>query len=395
MRLGGGDLLLGVPRSAHSSDETVSLAELRAWLDRLENHRQLAIELPLGLDAARNDTAGVDRNPLTRAKIELGRQLFFDPRLSSDGAVSCATCHRPEHGYAAPTRVGEGVDGLLGTRNAPAALNRLLSEAQFHDGRAASLEEQALGPMMNAVEMGSTHELVLDALRRSRGYRLAFERVFADGVTVENAALAIASFERTLVTGPSPWDHNARLTAFEEAFAAELEDPAALADDDPELLAEHESLAAAAQQNPLSESAARGAALFFGERGGCSRCHVGANLTDEQFHNLGVGLERHVSDPQSVDWGRYAVTGAEADRGAFKTPTLRNVAQTAPYLHDGSAATLEAVIGLYMQGGHDNPWLDAKIEPLDLDTAEQADLVAFLRSLTGALPPVETRRLPE
>ena len=156
-----------------------------------------------------------------------------------------------------------------------------------------------------------------------------------------------------------------------------------------------QALAALAASQPLSESAQRGAELFFGEAS-CSKCHVGANFTDEQHHNLGVGLSSDVDPGDTlIDWGRFTVTGEASDRGAFKTPTLRNVAQTAPYLHDGSLKTLAEVVAFYTDGGQENPWLSDKIAPLELGAQEQADLVAFLESLTGELPRVERERLPE
>lgn len=397
---GADELLRGVP-----GEGPLTTGQVRAWLDEPSNHLPLVPALPVGLDAGAGDVRGLDGAPLTRAKVELGRQLFFDPRLSRDGTVSCATCHDPDHGYASPDPVAIGIEGRRGRRNAPTVLNRLVSDRQFLDGRAESLEAQALGPMASDLEMGAPHEATVRRLRGIEAYRMQFERVFdrerADGgVTIENAARALAAFQRTLLTGPSPWDHHERLVRFEAAFAEELADG-----EDPDLRAEHAELRQAADEAPLSEVAERGAALFFGERARCSRCHVGANFTDERYHNLGAGMERlaelREDEPvpseleATIDWGRYEATGRDADRGAFKTPTLRNVAQTAPYLHDGSLATLAEVVAWYAGGGQDNRYRSPLIEPLDLDAGEQADLVAFLRALTGELPSVERGRLPE
>lgn len=379
VRLGEGDLLRGVP-----GEGPLSIEEVRAWLADPANHRQLIPELPVGLDGGALDIRGLQANPLSRAKIELGRQLYFDPRLSRDGTVSCASCHDPEHGYAMPTRFGVGVEGQEGPRNSPTAANRILSDAQFWDGRAGSLEEQAIGPMANAVEMASSHEAVVGLVGTLEGYRLQFERVFDEGVTIENVGRAIAAFERAIVSGPNAWDHHRRLSDFESAYADELDDL------DEELTEEHGALKAAAAASPLSEPAARGADLFFGDAG-CTQCHAGANFSDERYHNLGVGFEEGT---KPVDWGRYEITKDEADRGTFKTPGLRNVAQTAPYMHDGSQQTLADVVAWYAQGGHPNPHLSPLIEPLDLDESQQADLVAFLESLTGEWPAVETGRLP-
>lgn len=379
VRLGEGDLLAGIP-----GEGPLSPSEVEAWLNEPANRRELVPVLPVGLDEGSLDIRGLDTNPLTRAKIELGRQLFFDTRLSRDGTVSCASCHDPDHGYAMPTRFGVGVGGQVGTRNSPTAANRILSAAQFWDGRAESLEAQAASPMSNPIEMGFTHEAVAAMVGEIEGYRLQFNALFEDGVTIENLGLAIASFERALVSGPNAWDHHRRLRDFEAAFMGELEDL------DDELGAEYEALRIEAAEMPLSASAERGADLFFGEAG-CSQCHAGANLSDERFHNLGVGFD----DSESTeDWGRFDVTRHEADRGAFKTPGLRNVAQTAPYMHDGSLDTLDEVVAWYAEGGRDNPHLSPLIEPLDLTASQQADLVAFLEALTGDWPAVETGRLP-
>ncbi len=391
--LGADDLLRGIPGKG-----TVATEELRSWLADPANHGVLRPRLPIGLATGAADVRGLDTNPLTRAKIELGRQLFFDPRLSRDETISCASCHDPGHGYAAPTQFGLGIDGQEGNRNSPAAYNRILSNQQFWDGRAATLEEQAVGPIENPIEMGFTHDEVVARLKRIEGYRLQFERIFGEDVTIGNVGRALASFERMLVTGPSPWDHYRRLLDFEKAYAADLADAEELAEEDPELIEEHRALQQAAAVAPLSASARLGAVLFFNERGRCAQCHVGANLTDEQYHNLGVGMSKAtppVTSDTAIDWGRFSETGNQADRGAFKTPTVRNIALTAPYMHDGSQKTLEEVVQWYVDGGHPNPWLSDKILPLKLTAKEQAALVAFMRSLTGELPKVEQERLPE
>jgi len=286
--------------------------------------------------------------------------------------------------------VSFGVEGQAGGRNSPVAFNRIFSTAQFWDGRAESLEEQAVGPIANPVEMGHTHDACTACLAAIEGYRLQFERLFADGVTIDNVGRAIACFERVLVTGPAAWDHYSRLASFQKTYADDLEYLDELEEEDPELYAEYQALRQAHEANPISESAVRGGELFFSAETNCSVCHNGVNFTDELYYNLGVGMD--VEDP---DWGRFDVTGDEADRGAFKTPTLRNVAQTAPYMHDGSQQTLAEVVAWYNQGGHPNPWLDERIVPLGLTDQQQADLVAFMEALTGRLPKVETGRLPK
>ena len=383
--LGSSHLTTGVPGNG-----PVTLDELRPWLDDPKNHAVLQPILPLGLAAGASQITGLNTNPLTRAKIELGRQLYFDTRLSKDNTISCASCHAPEHGFARETQFGVGVGGELGGRNSPVAYNRILSGKQFWDGRAESLEEQAKGPIANPIEMSNTHELCIRTVGDIPGYRVQFERIFPDGVTIDNVAKAIASFERVLVTAPSPWDFYSQLHDFKKAFAAELQDLDALKADDPEAYKQYMEMKQAADAHPLSESAKRGGELFFGQKASCTACHVGANFSDEQYHNVGVGM-----DSKDPDLGRYVITKDEKDRGAFKTPTIRNVALSPPYMHDGSEKTLEAVVEYYDKGGQPNLHLDEKIKPLHLTDQEKADLVAFMKALTGELPKVETGRLPE
>ena len=218
-----------------------------------------------------------------------------------------------------------------------------------------------------------------------------FKRIFDDGLNIENTAKAIASFERVLVTGPAPWDYHQELKAFEQQYAADIEDLDALKEEDPELHKEYTDLKAAADKHSISESAVRGGELFFSDKSGCTACHLGANFTDEKYHNLGVGMD--AADP---DLGRFVVTKVEADKGAFKTPTVRNAAMTAPYMHDGSQKTLEEVVEWYAKGGHPNQWLDKNVKKLDLTDQDKADLVAFMKEgLMGELPKVESGRLPK
>jgi cytochrome c peroxidase len=382
--LGTNELTAGIP-----GDGPLTVDEIRAWLDDPRNHMVLKPTLPKGLAAGAGQIAGIDENPLTRAKIELGRQIYFDTRISVDNTISCASCHDPANGYAKDTQFGVGVGGQLGGRNSPVAYNRILSAAQFWDGRAASLEDQAIGPMANPIEMGNTHEVVVNTLGGLESYRIQFEKIFADGMTIENAGRALASFERAIVTGPTPWDYYVELRDFEQAYAADLEDLEILKEDDPEFYDEYMALKQGAEANPLNESAQRGGELFFGDKAGCTQCHVGANFADELYHNLGVGMA--AAEP---DIGRMEVTRDEKDRGAFKTPTVRNITQTAPYMHDGSVATLAEVVELYNKGGEPNANLSDKIKPLKLTDQEKADLVAFMEALTGEFPAVETGRLP-
>lgn len=380
--LGGDDsLTAGIPGSGK-----VSLADVEQWLADPSRHVELSVELPKGIDGAKANIYIPEDNPLTRAKIELGRQLYFDTRLSSDNTISCASCHDPAQGYGAHTQFGVGVDGQEGGRNSPISYNRIISKAQFWDGRAASLEEQAVGPIANPIEMGNTHEKCVADLAANPVYKAQFEKVFPDGVNIDNVGKAIAAFERTLVTGPAPYDYQADLERFEKLYAEDLE----YLDEEPALEKAYNELKAAVAANPMSESAKRGMKLFE-TKANCTACHAGANFADEQYHNLGVGM-----DAKEPDLGRYVITKEEKDKGAFKTPTLRNIALTAPYMHDGSQKTLEEVMDWYNKGGHKNAWLSDKMKPLNLTEQEVADVVAFMKEgLTGTFPKVETGRLPE
>ncbi len=299
------------------------------------------LDVPLGLDA---DLVHIPKdNPLTAAKVELGKLLFFDPRLSVDDTVACASCHSPQFGFSNGLATAIGVKGQRGGRSAPVAINRAFSTLQFWDGRAASLEEQALGPIQASIEMGHDLKAVVAKLKGIPGYRKRFDNAFGTNVTSEGIAKAIASFERTLLSGDSPFDR------YE-----------------------------AGTKSAISPAGRRGLEIFR-TKAKCTNCHVGVNFSDEEFHNIGVGMEK-----PNPDLGRFAVTKKDTDRGAFKTPTVRDVALSAPYMHDGSLKTLEAVIDYYDRGGTKNPWLDQEIRPLSLTAQEKQDLLAFLKALTGA-----------
>jgi len=376
--LGSSDLVAGIPGSG-----PLKVEEIKAWLEDPKNHEPLDFELPMGLATGAGQIKGVDKNPLTRAKIELGRQLYFDPRLSSDFSVSCATCHDPEEGFAKHTQFGVGLKGQTGGRNSPVSYNRILSDKQFWDGRAGSLEEQAVGPIQNPIEMGNTHEACMKCLEGIPGYKLQFDKIFGR-MDIEAVGEAIASFERTLVTAPAPFDYYERLRAFEKLDKEDI-------DADPDLKAKYEEAVAGAKEHPMSESAKRGHALYYSEKASCSACHVGANLSDEKYHNLGVGM-----DKEKPDIGREEISKDAKEKGAFKTPTIRNVAKSAPYMHDGSQKTLEEVVEWYAKGGHPNPSLDEKIKKLDLSDQDKKDLVAFMiEGCSSDFPKIERGRLPE
>lgn len=305
-------------------------------------------DVPMGLDGSKMVIPA--DNPMTPEKVALGWQLFYDPRLSADETRSCASCHMAEYAFGDPDAVSLGVNDRRGRRNSNPVVNAAFNATQFWDGRSATLEEQALGPLTDPVEMANTLRGVELRLNRIPGYRAQFAAVFGnEEITADNVGKAIAAFERVVLAGNAPWDRYQ-----------------------------------AGDESAVSEAAVRGFEVFEG-KGSCRPCHLDEVFTDSPYdiyHNIGVRLDR--SNP---DWGRYEVTGLEEDRGAFKTPTLRNVAQSAPYMHDGSLATLEEVIDLYDLGGEPNEWLDPLIgTPLGLTDQEKADLLAFLQSLTGEYP---------
>ena len=362
---------------------SLPIAELRAYLADTANHAPLVLEAPLGITTDLNSMVPAD-NPMTPAKVELGRQLYFDKRLSRDETISCATCHDPAKGWTDNLPVSAGIDGQLGGRSAPTVINRILGPSQFWDGRAASLEEQAVGPIGNPIEMGFTTAEAAARLNQIPGYLLQFERVFGGPADEELIGKAIAAFERTIVSGHSRYDYYRQAEPY---FDWEPED-----DEDPEFLAQADRILDLEYEHRMSDSAFRGMELFF-DKANCSACHVGEDLTDEQFHNIGVGF---APDSEVMpDPGRSVVTGVEAEHGAFRTPSLRNIALTAPYMHDGGLTTLMQVVDHYDQGGHPNPTQSDKVFPLELTPEEKQDLVRFLEeALTGRITEVEVPRLP-
>ncbi len=376
VQLPSDELVAGIP-----GDGPLTTAQIKAFLDDPKNHEVLEIRLPLGLAAGTSSITGLKENPLTRAKIELGRQLYFDKRISYDQTISCASCHAANEGWTRASQFGVGVGGKTGNRNSPVSYNRILSGAQFWDGRAASLEEQAKGPIANPIEMAFTHEECVDCIQKIEGYQMEFDKVFG-ALDIDAVAKAIASFERVVLTGASPFDYNDQFEKYKDVDLDELKE-------EPEAYKKYLQAKADVEAHPMSDSAKRGKVLFF-NKAGCTACHVGPNLSDEKYHNIGVGM-----DAKEPDLGRFAVTKDEKDKGAFKTPTIRNVAQSAPYMHDGSQKTLLEVVQWYNKGGHPNPHLSDKIKKLNLSDQEIKDLVAFMEACTGPFPKVRSDRLPE
>ena len=304
--------------------------------------QEYQLKIPLGLD---KDNLIIPKdNPLTKEKIELGKLLFFDKRLSQNNSIACASCHMPALAFTDGQPVSTGIHRFQGRRNAPTAINRAFSSAQFWDGRAPTLEDQSVGPFVSPVEHGfRNHDELVAKLNTIEGYKKRFQAVFGGSITTKKIGKAIASFQRTLMSGNSPYDQ----------------------------------FASGGNENALSQTAQRGAQVYFG-KGRCLFCHSGANFTDEGFHNLGVDW-----DKDHIDLGRFTVTKDPKDIGAFKTPTLREISQTAPYMHDGRFGTLREVVDFYDQGGIANPHLDPAVQPLKLTEQEKEDLVEFLHSLDG------------
>lgn len=326
-------------------------------------------------------------NPSTPEKVALGKTLFEDTRLSGNGTVSCSSCHSASKAFADGLPVSEGINRSKGTRNAPTLINAAYYTTQFWDGRRSSLEEQAKDPFTNSIEHGlKDHNALLDIILKDVAYLGRFMTVFgveADKITVHHVAMAIASFERTLVSGDSRFDRYQY----------------------------------GGDKNALSPEAVHGLKLFKG-KALCANCHIiGENyalFTNNKFHNLGVGFskieprmygianafrraaargesldELALKDPDFSEMGRtlVTITPTHLDSkaiGQFKTPTLRNIALTAPYMHDGSLATLEDVVELYNNGNAKNPRLDPLFKPLNLTPQEKAALVTFLKSLTSS-----------
>lgn len=294
-----------------------------------------------------------EENPLTPEKVALGRRLFFDPVLSRDSTVACVSCHRPGLAFGDSVRFSRGVDGRRPSRNTPTLVNRAYGRSFFWDGRAPTLEETVLQPIANRLELDLPLDSAVARLAADVGYRDLFRRAFAaepgsegsvedeapGSVSSSTLARALASYVRTIRVGGAPVD-----------------------------------LFVAGDRSTLERDAIRGRRLFLG-KANCSACHAGPTFSDEGFHNTGVSWG-------TEDTGRHLVTGVESDRGRFRTPTLRELVHTAPYMHDGSIPSLEAVVDFYDGGGNPNPNLDPEIWPLRLTAREKRELVAFLRSLS-------------
>lgn len=329
-----------------------------------------------------------DDNPQSASKIKLGDKLFHDTGFSTTGEVSCATCHKREQAFTdSPLQVSEGINKLRGTRNAPTVLNAAYMQSMFWDGREADLEDQSAGPFINPVEMGQpSHQPILQRVRNDAEYTALFKQAFdiaAGQITMQHVKKAIAAFERTIIAGNSPFDRYYY----------------------------------GGDKTAMDDAAVRGFQVFTGQ-GRCVSCHTIAQthalFSDSRFHNLGIGFSRIENDVRELssayanarrtsteidrevlsnqntsELGRFAVSAEWRNMGSFKTPTLRNVARTAPYMHDGSLETLEDVVDFYNNGGRvkeDDPvnqYQSGGIRPLELSKQQKKDLVSFMKALTS------------
>jgi len=319
-------------------------------------------------------------NPTAPEKVELGKKLFFDRRLSGDGTMNCATCHDPENGFTDALATSLSYPTTRNWRNAPGLVNAAYRKRLFHDGRATSLEEQALFPMMSPFEMNRNLDYLEEVLKTVPAYVEAFQDVFGGEVTRQRVAMAISAFERTLLSRDTPLDRHLR-----------------------------------GETGALSSRQRAGLDLFLG-KAGCATCHNGPNLADERFHNLGVPEDpKAKGDPRVLatarfvgkvsgfpeyrtlreDPGRFLVTKEPADWKAFSTPPLREVAATAPYMHNGALGTLQEVIDFYDRGGGDDPKKSPVLRPLGLSREEKESLREFLATgLSGKIPEMRAPVIP-
>jgi cytochrome c peroxidase len=318
-------------------------------------------------------------NPMTPEKIELGKMLFFDYRLSGDGSRTCVHCHEPDQGWSFRDRQSPAYPTQVERRASMTLINVAYNKSLIWDGRASSLEKQALGPIQNPLHMNQNLDLLIERLNAIPDYVRRFRQVFGTGPLPDAIGKAIAAFERTIVTADSPFDRYAK-----------------------------------GDRTALSASAVSGLSLFTG-KARCIACHNGPAFTDSSFHNLGVPEAGFLKDPRvlaslrfdakrmgvpdyhslTADPGRYLVTKQDRDFGSFKTPTLRNVTSRSPYMHNGAFGTLPEVIAFYNTGGGKDSNKDPFVQRLNLTETEAADLLAFLESLTGELPKIEPPELPD
>jgi cytochrome c peroxidase len=324
---------------------------------------EISIQVPLGLPPVPIPP----HNPPTADSIALGRILFYDKHLSVDGTLACASCHNPRYSFTDGLNLSRGVGGATGVRNAPTILNAAYLPFQFWDGRAISMEQQAAAPIVDPLEMHQTTTACVARLASEPGDKEIFKKTFGTSdITIGRVENALASFERTVLSGNSAFDR------YEYA----------------------------GDKSALTPAQIRGLSVFLDpSRGNCAACHSVnshfALFTDGKFHNTGEGAGE---DGEFADVGRYHETKVSTDTGAFKTPTLRDIAKTPPYMHDGHLKTLQEVVDFYAGGGNSNPYLDPEMKKIHLSAQDRLDLVEFLQSLNAQIPsstgPPETRYVP-
>ena len=294
-------------------------------------------------------------NPMTDEKIELGKLLYFDKRLSKDGKIACAPCHDPKMAWTEHEPTSTGIGDQVGGANSPTVINAAYATAQFWDGRMATLEEQALGPIENPIEMGHKLDDLVPQLNEIAGYKERFQKVFGTDVTADGIAKAIATFERTVLSGNSPYDKSE-----------------------------------AGDENALNEAQKKGMELF--DDAGCSSCHAPPMFSNYKYYNAGVGMAK-----EPPDAGRKGVTGEDKDLGKFRVPSLREVANTGPYFHDGSCDSLGKAVAMMAGGGMDNPNLSTLLKGIGakgISAEDQASIVEFLKALSGEYPIIEPPEMP-
>lgn len=295
-------------------------------------------------------------NQLNKTRIELGKKLFFDPRLSGDGNMSCATCHNPMLGWSDGLPTGKGFKSMVLGRASPTIINTGFNDIQMWDGRKSSLEDQAMGPMEATFEMNMDTTKLFKWINTNKGYKKLFKEAYPESteITADTLSKAMASYERTVVSNNSPFDRWVKGDA-----------------------------------NAMTKQQINGFMLFTG-KANCEACHSAPNFTDNGFHNVGLASWGN----EEPDMGRYAQKPLKLMKGAFKTPTLRNIEQTAPYFHDGSSASMIDVVDHYNQGGVVKTNLSPNMKKLNLSVEEMNDLVVFMNALTSPMPPVTLPELP-
>lgn len=293
-------------------------------------------------------------NALSAEKVALGKQLFFDKRLSKDGSASCETCHLPEKGWTDGKPVSTKVDGKANSRHSPTLINVGYNDLWYWDGRAETLEKQVEAAWKS--QMGADPAAVAAAVGKIPGYTVQFKTIFNQDATPANVVQALASFVRTLRSGDAPWDR------YEKG-----------------------------DKTAVGEDAKRGFQLFR-NKAGCAACHAPPIYSDNAFHDVGIGFDKPEPDP-----GRGKISKNDKENGAFKTPTLRSVTLHAPYFHDGRAATLEEAVDYMLSGGikDKNPNLDSRLKPVKLSAKERGDLLAFVKALEAPPAAFERPTLPE